>query len=383
MATPDDILRDHVVVLGQDGREIVAVRPWCAKDPPLHEGLLTPGMVNAHTHLELSHIPLVDGGQGLVAWVRALLLARQGTARASLADRLARLHAEGVVALCDISNAGDTAEEILASGMCGVVAHEFLGMDLHAERHVATAVPAIEVRHLGRGGELIHRATPHALYSTAPLILDATLSCKSVAPASIHLGEDKDEVTFVQSGEGPFAAFLDDLPITWRPHLAAGVGLIDRLQQFGALGPQTILVHGVTLTAAETRKVAESGATLVLCPRSNLHISGELPALEKLLTAGVSLAVGTDSLASCPSLTPIDDVRILAHHFPEVSTVKLIDMLTGGGARALNLQGLGAIAVGMRPGLVLFTGATGARSLLLRGEPQLLVPAFGTFPVEI
>jgi cytosine/adenosine deaminase-related metal-dependent hydrolase len=382
VATPEGITRDHVVVLGNDGREIVAVRPWCSGDPPLNDGLLTPGMVNAHTHLELSHLPLVDGGEGLVAWVRALLLARQDATPVPLTARLATLKSEGVVAICDISNGGDTVDEILAGGLCGVVAHEFLGMDIHAERPIATAVPAVEERYIGTGGEIIRRATPHGLYSTAPLILDAALSCKSAAPASIHIGEDTEEVVFVQSGGGLFAGFLDDLPITWRPHQAAGVGLIARLKEFGGLGPQTMLVHGVTLTDEEIAEVASADATIVLCPRSNMHISGTLPALDKLMAAGVSLAIGTDSLASCPSLSPIEDVRLLAHHFPEVSVSDLITMVTLGGARALNLRGLGSIAVGLRPGLVLFRGAPDPRSLLLSGEPQLIVPAFGTFPVE-
>ena len=90
----------------------------------------------------------------------------------------------------------------------------------------------------------------------------------------------------------------------------------------------------------------------MLYPRSNLHIGGRLPDVEALVEEGLPLAIGTDSLASVPDLSPWAEMATLAAHFPAVPAARWLDAATRGGARALGLRGVGALTPGARPGVL-------------------------------
>ena len=104
---------------------------------------------------------------------------------------------------------------------------------------------------------------------------------------------------------------------------------------------------------AEDRRLArEAGATVVLCPRSNLHIGGRLADVPALLDDGVAIALGTDSLASTPDLSLWGEIATLARHFPAVPAARWLEAATRGGAQALGLPTHGTLAPGQRPGLL-------------------------------
>ncbi|MES1165302.1 MAG: amidohydrolase family protein, partial [Verrucomicrobiota bacterium] len=96
----------------------------------------------------------------------------------------------------------------------------------------------------------------------------------------------------------------------------------------------------------------EAGATVVLCPRSNLHIGGRVAAVDRLLEDGVHLAIGTDSLASTPDLSLWGEMATLAAHFPSVPPALWLEAATRQGARALGLPALGSLTPGKRPGVL-------------------------------
>ena len=160
-------------------------------------------------------------------------------------------------------------------------------------------------------------------------------------------------MNFLRDGSGPFATFLDDLGIPWEwwePPGCSGAAYLDRL---GLLGPSLLLVHGVHLEADDRALLAERGAPLCLCPRSNLHIEGTLPDVPALLEAGVQLCLGTDSLASNADLDVLGEVVALMRAFPEVDPSRWLDLATRGGAEALGLPHLGTLEAGKSPGLLL------------------------------
>jgi cytosine/adenosine deaminase-related metal-dependent hydrolase len=115
-----------------------------------------------------------------------------------------------------------------------------------------------------------------------------------------------------------------------------------------------------------------SGATVVLCPRSNRHVSGALPDLPRLLAAGIPLAVGTDSLASSPSLSPLEELAVLHRAFPEVAPARLLALAWNGAA--VGFPGVGRLAAGSSPGVLAapLGGEDPADPFawLLRGEAQ-------------
>lgn len=128
------------------------------------------------------------------------------------------------------------------------------------------------------------------------------------------------------------------------------------LAQRGLLGPQLLLVHGVHLQPQDWETLGDTGAYLCLCPRSNMHIGGVLPDVVGLIEAGVSLCLGTDSMASSPDLDVLAEIPVLASAFPEIDPGIWLNMATMGGADALGLTAYGRIEKDKAPGLLFLRG---------------------------
>jgi cytosine/adenosine deaminase-related metal-dependent hydrolase len=348
--TPSGLLTDATVVL-HDGW-IAEVRPWRAGDGDRVDGLVVPGLINAHTHTELSHLAGKVKGTtpGFVPWLDALwavgAVAGQAGARASAS---ASLHDHGTAYVVDVSNAGDTAADLASAHLRGVVQHERLGFDA---RTVPTTIASLTDEPAGAPGVVV-RAAPHALFSTAPeLVVACVRAGPKGVPSTIHVGEAEDEARFLMSGDGPHAELLDRLGREWRGWPVPGVGPIDVLSRLGVLGPDLLLVHGVLLDHRAVLSIAFADAPVCFCPRSNLHVGGRLPDVPSYLTAGVRCALGTDSLASSPDLDVLGEIPVLAAAFPDVPVSRWLAMVTHEGAAALRATGVGKVAVGARPGLL-------------------------------
>jgi len=151
----------------------------------------------------------------------------------------------------------------------------------------------------------------------------------------------------VAEGAGPFAA----LRARWgAPPPAAGWARSPVALAAPRLRPGWLLVHCVDLDDEDLALLARSGATVVLCPRSNHHISAAAPPLARLLAAGVPLAVGTDSLASSPSLSPLAELAWLRRVAPGVPAERLLPLAWNG--PAVGAPGVGRLAAGAAPGLL-------------------------------
>jgi cytosine/adenosine deaminase-related metal-dependent hydrolase len=353
---PQGIVQD--VFVRVVGREITEVRPATAKDPPPETGLLLPGLVNAHLHLELGWAAgKVPGGDGLGAWIGKMM----ALPRPAHVPDASSLVEAGTALVCDISNGGDTAQILDAAGLAGIVQHELLGLrkEILSDRLDQAALPDRQV------GRMIVRPSPHATYSTPPELIRAACRPGSV-PASIHLSEDPAEALFTRHAAGPIAQTLDERGLDWRWWVPPGLSPAAYLDSLGVLGPQLLLVHGVHLDADDMRLVAARGSPLCVCPRSNLHIGGRLPDVPALLAAGIHCCLGTDSEASSPDLDVLGEIPALAAAWPDVPLERWLHMVTQQGADALGFPRYGRIAVGATPGLV--------RLRLDRPEELLTVP---------
>ena len=198
---------------------------------------------------------------------------------------------------------------------------------------------------------VVRRVSPHSVYSTPAEVLVATLGASGLGmPPTIHVSEDAAEHAFLADGSGDWPHRLDALGLDWsfEPPGCTPVAWLDRL---GVL-QGVMLVHGVHLTADDLQRVRRSGSSLVLCPRSNLHIGSRLPDVPALLAEGIPLALGTDSLASSPSLDVLEELPPLIEAFPDVPLARWLTMATTGGADALGLP-LGRLAVDTAPGVLL------------------------------
>lgn len=344
-------LRDGAVAL--DGDRIAAVGPRAEVEARFGPGerldaVLLPALVNAHLHLELSHLAgRVPGGAGLPAWIEAFVGARRAGgeegAAAAMARGAADLVAAGVAAVGDVSNTLGSLAPLAAAGLCGTVFHEVFGATaerLAAARQAAGAVRASAPATPG----LRVVESPHGLYSTEPAGLAALLSGP---PASFHVAEDPAERTFVTTGGGPFAALRARMG---GPPGQPGWARSPVALAAPRLAPGWLLIHCVDLDDQDLPALAGCGATVVLCPRSNEHISGARPPLPRLLAAGVPLAVGTDSLASSPTLSPLAELARLRLDFPGVGARLLLPL--GWNGPAVGAPGVGRLAPGLAPGLL-------------------------------
>ena len=347
-------IEDGAVALDDD--TVVAVGPRAEVEARYGPGeridaILLPALVNAHLHLELSHLRgRVEGdGDGLAGWIGRLLAARTaappGEAERAMPAAAEELRRFGVAAVGDVTNTLASVPHLSRAGLCGTVFHEVAGFaperfarireSGRAERARLGAVPGITVRE-----------TPHAVYSIGRKGLDELLRA---GPGSIHLAEDPAERLFCREGTGPFRRLLeamgstelDALRVRARSAVAAVAGL---------LGPGHLAVHCVDLDAEDLALLAASGATAVLCPRSNRRIAGARPPLPALLAARVPLSVGTDSLVSSPSLSPLAELALLRRDHSEVPAARLLPLAWNGAA--VGAPHIGRLSPGSAPGLL-------------------------------
>ncbi|WP_053062151.1 amidohydrolase family protein [Desulfovibrio sp. TomC] len=344
------------------GRRILAVGPkravlrgFTGPVDDLGEAVLVPGLVNAHTHLELSHLAGASPvGLGFCAWVRWLMAEPQAGLSAealgqALAGAVAQAADTGTAAVIDVGNrAGPAvAQALRAAGLGGLVCQEYLGW----RGQPPTALPPALAAAAGDG--VAASASGHALYSTSPDRLRRAMAvCRDrAAPFCLHLAEHPGEVELLATGAGEFADLLRGrlLPKNWR---APGRTPVAEAKAQGLLGPGTLAVHAVHLTPDDVAILAASGTTVCLCPRSNARIGVGTADAPGLLAAGIPLALGTDSLASNDDLNLWNEVRALLAAHPGLPAQAILAALTTVPARLLGRETtLGRLAPGAVGGL--------------------------------
>ncbi len=362
-------IHEGAVVLDDQGT-ILAVGPRSdvrAGYPALAEqrsdGALLPGLVNAHTHLELSALAgRVPGGAGFVPWASALMAvahdlqfeAKRDAARAAASAMVAA----GTSAVGDVANALDHVDVIGEVGLRGLVFHELVGS---REARTGDALADAERERLhfldhepwpdGVG----YVPAPHAPYSAGSELLRRIFIAAAATPhpTAVHVAEDPDEITLLRHGTGRWAPILAGLGVVPGSR-TPGLAPVAYLASLGAFaGPRPpLLVHMVHASAEDRDLARQHRAPVVLCPRSNLHIGGRLPDVPALLAAGLVVALGTDGLASTPDPSLWGEIAALSERFADVNPEVWLRAATLGGAHALGLPMLGALAPGLRPGVI-------------------------------
>jgi cytosine/adenosine deaminase-related metal-dependent hydrolase len=332
-----------------------------ARRVDLREAALVPAAINAHTHLELTALErALPADLEMADWILALMRARRAldddALRASAAEGVRRLLASGVAAVGEICSAGQSVGPVVESGLRGVVYYELLSGD-----------PARADETLARGQSQLARwrerypdaqvrfgLSLHAPYTvSAPLLEKAAAWARAEGiPLSIHAAESPAETRWLRDRSGPIRETLYatlGLPADLEP--AAARSPMRYLSERGALSPHTLLAHGVQVDADDIALLADSGAALAHCPRSNTRLrNGRLP-WAAYRAAGVRLALGTDSLASSSSLSIWDEAAYAAELHARAgeppTPTDLLRLATLGGADALGLAGeLGALEPG-------------------------------------
>jgi cytosine/adenosine deaminase-related metal-dependent hydrolase len=338
---------DHgrVVALGAAGKRVLADG---ADVVELGDVAVLPGLVNAHTHLELSYLrDEVPPASQFVTWIRGVMRARRERPDPSGAEILDAVDsalneavAYGTAVVGDISNTLVTFGPLTRSSLAAVVFYELIrfntsnpaGVVGQAVADLDALVPTDRVR---------TGLAAHAPYSVAPLVLRAIRQAadrRPFAPCSIHLAESAEEVEFILNGGGPWRALLEEVG-SWDPAWVPPGGTpVEFLDDSGFLDSRVLAVHGVQMTTADLDRLVARGTTLVTCPRSNGHTGAGAPPIEDFYNYGVKVAVGTDSLASSPDLNVFAELATMRALAPTVSAAALLDSATRQGARALGFD---------------------------------------------
>ncbi len=346
------------------GRRADLTAAWpAASHWHLERAALLPGLVNCHTHLELGDLPqpIADGTfarwlVGLIEQRRALPLAVQ-TAAAEAGAR--GLLEAGTTCVGEVSTTGQSLAVLLRMGLRGVVYREILGLvpGEAEERRDAAQADLRAMQEAVRGGLLQVGLSPHSPYSLSEQLFNACGAVLGGAGMSccIHAAESPDEVEFLATGEGPIPSVLYPVvgcPVP-PPRRRAG-SPIEYLETVGALEWRPLLVHAVHVNETDCRRMAAKGVRVAHCPRSNARLSDGLAPVPQFLKHGISVGLGTDSLASVPTLDLWDEMRAaLSAHAGRLAPADVLEMATLGGARALGLgERVGSLEVDKRADLI-------------------------------
>ena len=360
-----------------DAESIVAVEPHGerAADVDLGESAVLPGLVNAHTHLDLSGMRgLAPPSLDFTGWLRQVIAHRRQRVpeqvRADIRTGLAECIRFGTTLVGDISDDGASWDLLHDAPLRAVVFRELLG--LTEDRAAAALTAAAEWLQS-------HPATPtcrpglspHAPYSVRLdlIVRAALLAAHHRAPLTVHLAETPTELELLRHRRGPFVAFLQELGV-WDPDgLAPSPAAV---LEATAGDPPPLFVHGNYL---EAHAELERGGAIVYCPRTHAAFGHAPHPFRSFLARGVCVALGTDSLASNPDLDMLAEVLFLHRQYPDLPGAELLRMATLSGAEALGWQDeTGSLRAGKSADLIVVPLAddagAGPYERLLRGtEP--------------
>ncbi len=314
---------------------------------------LTPPLVNAHIHLELSHLGQLSQGDApdqFTNWILALLALREklgatGVHVTAAARKVAeQQYAEGVSVIADIGNTS-VGQELTPYFAGNLLAYkEYLGF---SNDRLGDNLARLDA-------ELpVTLCSAHAIYSTHKNLLQQLKSRanqnKAVLP--IHVAETKAEIEMMDQGRGEMVDFLEQRGFWEKDFLkevdACKGGTITYLSRIGLLDEHTLCVHVVHASDDEITMLANSGAKVCLCPGSNRFLRVGKAPVKRYLDAGILPALGTDSLASNPEVSIWREMQLLFQDYPELSNADIFAMATRGGAEALAIAGqTGTLTVG-------------------------------------
>ncbi len=333
------------------------------------EGILSPGLVNAHAHLELGTFAgRMTDRTGFADWIAGVLVAhrasRAGDYERGVSAGVARSLASGTTSIGDIAS---TREGTRAArrGIRSVVYREVLDAwnPERTDAAMETLRRALPTRRTTREG-----ISPHAPYTTSAELLArvAAVARRRSSNVTIHWSETEAETEWLARGSGPFA---DILPPSPKAH---GLDLVERA---GLLRRTTSLVHGNHPERGEPARIARARVSLVHCPGTHAFFDRAPFPWSAYRRAGVTLALGTDSLASNEDLDMRREMRLALQSFPALTPAEAFRMATTNAAIAL---GLGKIAGALRPGwsadLALFDAPSAAHRDAIQAVIQSSAP---------
>lgn len=357
-----ELRRNIVVEFNSEGR-ITSIMESSSLDNmagvEFYPGILIPGMVNLHCHLELSYLRgAIEEHSGFAGFAHAIGSVRnnytleQRLHAASVAD--SEMWEEGIEAVLDIANDDLVMPIKQRSKIRYRTLFELFGLRCNSiSEHLAMASKYEDCS-----------ITPHSTYSLQDQIFKDICKANN-STISIHLLESQAESELYRNS-GSLKEWYDRMG--WECDFLGYGQPARRVAESIDSERSVVLVHGCKATADDQRLLNshfQQGVTWALCPESNRFISDDRPPVEMLREMGARIGIGTDSLASARKLSMVENMRLMS----DVPLNELLTWATKGGAEALGIDELGELAVGKRPGLVVIEGVD-LHNLCLTPESQ-------------
>ncbi|TAL62376.1 MAG: amidohydrolase [Bacteroidetes bacterium] len=322
-----------------------------------HNGIIIPGFVNCHCHLELSHMKdIIPKGSGLGSFIEQIRDTRDFdsniiTTSAYTADN--DMYREGIVLCADICNTPLSFNIKKESRICYLNLLEVFGID--PEKAGRRMNEIIKLAEIAENMDILYSLVPHSAYSMSLTLLRLlkTKSEKNLV-TSIHFLETTEEKTFLKNQSGPLMTSYKSSGLiparleTVKNHADA---VLNEITRSGNL----ILVHNTFIDRETIRQVKNRGNLYwCLCPNSNFYIEETIPPVTLLIEENCEIVIGTDSLASNKKLSIVEEIKTLQLNFPSLSIEELVRWATVNGAKALGMDDrFGKIEAGKKPGLLL------------------------------
>ncbi len=356
-------LENHVIVTNDSGT-ILSIDPADQHDPvsvKQLKGVLTPGFVNTHCHLELSHMKgRVETGTGLLPFLSKVVSLRE-VPMEEIMDAIAQADREmydgGIVAVGDISNKADTIPTKRNSSLRYYTFVEMFDF-LQNERADSTFEQYLQVfeQHDDSNGNQ-KSCVPHAPYTVSPSLFGRIRKQNPEnITVSIHNQETPHENDFFLSKGGAFADWYKGFGFDTSHFPATGKHSIHYAIQHLNPNSRTLFVHN-TMSTPEDIAAAQQWSDKVYwatCANANLYIENRLPNYQHFMEAEAKMTIGTDSLTSNWQLSILEEMKTIARYQSYISFETLLRWATLNGAKALGYEKeLGSFEVGKQPGLVL------------------------------
>lgn len=350
-------------------------------EPVYYDGIVMPGFVNSHCHLELSHLKgRFVKGTGMAGFIDQINALRDSKSREckieEASEWLDLLWKRGVSAMADISNCNDTFRMKSESPLYTRTFLEVFGTEPEDCESVISSVRKLNEEADAAGIDAA--PTPHSCYTMSPELLSAS-SAEALKAGwlSYHSQESMEEEDFIKDGSGALAdnrrrAGMSIPEPTGKPSL---MYFIDRLCKVhpAPFEENILLVHNVCLTqeAVDAAKSVFKNVYWAVCPLSNMFIHNALPPFDLMRKNNLTITVGTDSLSSNDDLDMIKELYCIQKHCPDISLGEIIIWATDNGAKFLGKTSeLGAIEVSRRPGLVFVSDVDAAGRLTEKSRSE-------------
>ena len=364
-------IKNGIITVDDDGKIISVSAHQSDKDTetpaPEHlSGIICPGFVNTHCHLELSHLKgKIPTHTGLVPFIKEILKHR-GADSALIADAAAKadndMYENGIVAVGDISNNNSSIPIKAASKLYYHTFVEILGfLPNHAEDLFNTA--------LGLLAEFKPQSssiTPHAPYSVSKELfrLIKKYCDTNENLLSIHNQECEDENKFFRYKLGAFNELYDFFGTDTSHFKPQARNSMQSIIPLLTSKQDILMVHNTCTNLKDIYflKRFDRKINWCFCPNANLYIENRLPKVNLFIDQGFNITLGTDSLASNHGLSILSEMQAIQHKFPAISTAKLLEWGTINGAKFLGIdKEKGTLETGKTPGLNLITGVDGMK----------------------